>query len=115
MREWSHTLDVVGLGFRLKRETRVNLAMRAEKSGGIKGIRLVREPDNEYDPNAIAVFLPKRLMGGAQIGYLRRPSAELLARKLDAGEMVIVKATLLSLRAEDDLKEGPLDVLFRDK
>lgn len=52
---------------------------------------LIREPDNEHDPNAIAV-----LCGGSLIGRLPRSLAEKLAPKLDAGEKWrVIKAEIL--------------------
>lgn len=44
-------------------------------------LRIERQPDNEYDPNAVAVFEPH----GAQVGYLNRRLATVLAPVLDAG------------------------------
>jgi single-stranded-DNA-specific exonuclease len=44
-------------------------------------VRLVRQPDNEFDPNAVAVFAPD----GEQVGYLNRRLASVLAPALDAG------------------------------
>jgi hypothetical protein len=112
---WTHQLDVVGLGFRMKRDARRTLADIIAKNGNIWGMQLVREPDNPADTNAIMVCLPKRLMGGAHIGYLRAPSAELLAPRIDRGSLAVVRATLLELRSENDFKEGTLDVTFRNK
>jgi hypothetical protein len=109
----SHQLDVIGLGFRVKRPTRRIIADMIEKKGAIGGMRLVREPDNPVDPNAIMVCMPKRLMQGMQIGYLRRPTAELLAPKIDNGSLVVKGAVLAWLSAEDDFKEGTVDVTFK--
>lgn len=111
---WHHDLDVIGLGFRVKKDTRKLIAEMIVKKGGIGGIRLIREPENQYDSNAIAVYMPERLMHGFQIGYLRRTTAELLAPKIDAGNLVIMRARLLTLRPEDDFKEGSMDVTFKD-
>lgn len=44
-------------------------------------LRLERQPDNQYDPNAIAVFDPR----GAHVGFLNRRLASVLAAVLDAG------------------------------
>jgi len=41
---------------------------------------LVREPENNYDPNAIAVMT----VGGSKVGYLDRGTAEELAQCLDS-------------------------------
>ena len=45
-------------------------------------VDLVREPDNKFDPNAIAVKID-----GQHCGYIPRAQAELLARDLDAGRL----------------------------
>jgi hypothetical protein len=44
-------------------------------------LELRRDPDNEHDPNAIAVHA-----GGEQVGWVPRELAEELAPQLDAGE-----------------------------
>ena len=44
-------------------------------------LTLRREPENPYDSNAVAVWC-----GAARIGYLRRLDAEVISRRLDAGE-----------------------------
>jgi hypothetical protein len=112
-RRWNHELDVVGLNFRLKRVTRDKLGDIVAK-GSVTGIRLRREPDNHADPNAIQVLLPERLMHGAHIGYLRAPSAELLAPKLDSGALEVVSAKLLDLDETRGYDSGTLHVVFRD-
>lgn len=45
-------------------------------------VRLVREPQNEHDPNAIAVYAES---GRKPIGYVNKQNAKRLARLLDAG------------------------------
>jgi hypothetical protein len=107
-------LDIVGLGFRMKRESRRALRMLVERKGSIPGLRLVREPDNPADPNAIKVCLPSRVMHGAHIGYLHRETAELLAPRIDAGVLVIKTATLESVDGELD-KSATAVVRFIDK
>jgi hypothetical protein len=44
---------------------------------------LEREPSNQYDPNAIAVWNAARTL---QAGYIPRDDAARLAKKLDRGE-----------------------------
>lgn len=114
-RRWNHELDVIGLNFRWKKENRAILATTVAK-GSITGIRLVREPDNQYDPNAIAVYLPERLYEGKQLGYLGRESAAVLAPKLDAGTLVCESATLLNLwdNGSHPNAAGTLALRFRD-
>jgi HIRAN domain len=55
-------------------------ALAADAAAPGRPLRLRREPDNEHDPNAIAV-----LAGGAQVGWVPRELAAELAPKLDAG------------------------------
>jgi len=56
------------------------------KSGDI--LTLIREPNNQYDPNAIAIFF-----NGNQLGYVNKFNAESIAPRLDAGTkaMCVVK------------------------
>jgi len=113
-RRWEHELDVIGLRFRWKRDARRALSDLIEHRGAIKGIRLEREPDNRADANAVMVLLPMRIQQGRQLGYLRAPAAELLAPRLDAGTLQVVKAELLDLDAADDYNTGTLRILFKD-
>lgn len=46
-------------------------------------VNLTREPDNRYDPHAVAVVAP----WGAKIGYLRASLAEILASRYAKGEL----------------------------
>jgi hypothetical protein len=111
---WEHQLDVLGLKFRWKRDMRRGLADTVERRRGIAGIRLVREPENKYDPNAIAVYLPRTIDRGKQLGYLRRGAAELLAPRIDDGSLVIVGAKLMELFEDDDWNSGPMIVSFKN-
>lgn len=112
--KWDHQVDVIGLKFRWKRDARQALAASIG-ARGIGGIQLVREPENKYDENAIMVLLPDRLHDGKQLGYIRRESAELLAPKLDSGELRIVSAKLVELLESDDWSSGPMIVTFQSK
>ncbi len=47
-------------------------------------ITLVREPDNEFDVNAIAVHLDDK-----KVGHIPAPQAKILAPMLDAGRKVL--------------------------
>lgn len=113
-RTWTHHVDVIGLGFRWKRDGRRALADMLAKRGSIASIRIVREPDNKHDANALAVYLPKRILGGAQLGYLRATTAEVLAPRIDARTLTVQAATLLSLDEDDDWKSGEIKVRFHD-
>jgi hypothetical protein len=48
-----------------------------------KPVRLVREPDNEHDPNAIAIYAANVR---SRIGFVNKQRAARLAKSLDAGE-----------------------------
>ena len=109
----NHTLDVVGLGFRVKAPTRKAIAKMVDDKGGITGMRLVRELGNPADVNAIMVCMPRRVLGGMQIGYLRAPTAELLAPRIDNGTLIVKGAVLAWLSEEQDFKEGSLEVTLR--
>ena len=113
-RTWSHELEVVGLGFRMKREARRALKMTVESKGSIPGMRLRREPNNRADSNAIKVLLPAGVLGGVHIGYLHRETAALLAPKLDDKTLAVKEATLESVDGEDN-KLATVVVRFIDK
>lgn len=115
LRKWTHTLDVTGLKFRWTKDGRRTIAGMIEKRGSINGIRLVREPNNKFDENAIMVCLPEKIIEGKQLGYLRATAAELLAPRLDDKTLVVVSARLEELYSEQDYNEGRLYIVFGDK
>ena len=63
---------------------------------------LVREPDNKYDKNAIAVYLDD-----TKVGHIPAPQAKILAPMLDAGRKVLdikrrgVTGLVLTLEKKD--------------
>lgn len=62
---------------------------RAERQGDLspgRQLRLVREPANEFDPNAIAVHA---WLGRAPVGYVNKLNAKRLAPVMDAGADVV--------------------------
>ncbi|HLR97054.1 MAG TPA: HIRAN domain-containing protein [Jiangellaceae bacterium] len=63
-------------------------------------VRLVREPGNEHDPNAIAVYAP-----GADrpAGYVNKLNAKRLTKRLEAGD----KLTAISVRGTRPGEIGP--------
>jgi single-stranded-DNA-specific exonuclease len=65
---------VMGVSFEGRQDVIAGLSAGAR-------VRLTRDPDNPYDPNAIGVFF-----GELQIGFLRKEIARRLAAKLDAGD-----------------------------
>lgn len=65
---------------------------------------LIRNPDNEYDANAIEVHVPA-LGSKAMVGHLERPIAARLARELDAG--VRWRARVESVLVDPDHPDRP--------
>lgn len=55
-------------------------------------IQLKREPDNEHDPNAIAVMTPS---GAEKIGYVAKGQAKRVAKAMDAG-LELVAHTMMN-------------------
>jgi hypothetical protein len=61
-------------------------------------LELRREPDNEYDRNAIGVRLRKRIglrNRDLHLGYIKASEAQYLAPRMDAGQ--VVTATVLAI------------------
>jgi HIRAN domain len=59
-------------------------------------VRLTREPENDYDPRAVAVFLPT----GEKLGYVPRIHNQPLANLLDAAFAVEARVARVSGRPE---------------
>jgi hypothetical protein len=73
---------IVGIQYRLTKATRSRLSREVPFAVYFK-----REPKNQYDPNAIAVFVAGgNFLENMHIGYLRKELAAVLAPKLDNGE-----------------------------
>jgi len=66
-------LKIVGVTF----ENRQNLIKKLQVNEELK---LVREPNNLFDKNAVAVY-----NGGHQLGYIGKNFAKFIARRIDAG------------------------------
>ncbi|MCD8199432.1 MAG: DEAD/DEAH box helicase, partial [Coriobacteriaceae bacterium] len=97
----SFNTKVVGVTFENRQDVIETLEAGEE-------LQLVREPENEFDENAIAV----RRRDGTQLGYLNRQLAERLAPVMDAGVAYDAAISAITGREEDgDLrKPGPLGV-----
>lgn len=106
------SVDVIGLGFRLKKDVRTVIS-RSLQSKSIK-VDLRRELDNKYDENAIMVIGVGGRFDEVHLGYLRRTTAAELAPKLDAGEWAVVSAKLTALYGQDDNKSGNVDAVLED-
>jgi hypothetical protein len=57
---------------------------------GVYWLTLRRESDNPYDPNAVSVDARNLGNMSAQIGYLPRELAQVLALEIDSGKDVVV-------------------------
>lgn len=73
-------------------------------------VKLVREPKNEADPNAIAIYSDDDgTWAGMQLGYVSREVASELAPRLDKKQIQVKRAVLEELDASG---HGPLVVDF---
>lgn len=66
--------------------------------------RLVREPDNKHDANAIRVDLECTILFGLlrpyrHIGYIAASRASRLAPKIDSGAMEVLSASIVNMYA----------------
>lgn len=95
-----YSVIVAGTGFD-GRAPRIRLAVRPGMT-----VNLVPEPENAYDRNAIAVYLPVRrwftlfMQADVHIGYIKKSKAALFSRKMAEGGKIInarVKSTYMGL------------------
>jgi HIRAN domain-containing protein len=80
---------------------------RQKHISNLKGgdeLRLVREPDNDYNPNAIKV-----MDGTKHLGYLKIELSEKLASRMDGGRWVLV-AHVLDVTGGDSGKNYVCDI-----
>lgn len=106
LRRQTMELTVVGLQYRLSLSTR---RMISQKLGeGRIEVKLVREPDNEMDRNAIKVVIAKSAYKGLHIGYLRKQTALVLADAFDEGEIIDPETYMTAL----DPAEGTAELVF---
>jgi len=93
---------IVGTGF----EGRAHL-IRKYCREGLK-VDLIREPNNKYDSNAVAVYLKAPRLGGllgshlTQVGYIKANTAKSLAKTMDSGTNI--SAHVKSFWAPDNLE-----------
>lgn len=80
------------------------LNFEAERVGERLAVVLIREPDNEHDPNCVAVHCPSLTEHGL-IGKITRPLAARLAPELDAG--IQWQGELSSIRIHADHLDRP--------
>ena len=95
------TLTCVGLHYRLTitklRKLQDNLPLQAE---------LRREPENEYDENAIAVWVIEKPFREVKIGYLKREVAHDLAPQMDSKHFNPHEIWVAELRNEKEAVGG---------
>lgn len=73
-------------------------------------VKLVREPDNPTDKNAIRIDADGEPWDKMQIGYVPRLVAAELAPKMDKNQIEILAAELLELDAKG---HGPMQIQWR--
>ncbi|MFI8480145.1 HIRAN domain-containing protein [Pseudomonas sp. NPDC078700] len=84
-----YSVIVAGTGFE-GRAARIRLAVKPGMP-----IRLVPEPNNQYDENAIAVYIDVRawftlfMKTEVQIGYIKRDKAAFFRRKMHEGGRIV--------------------------
>lgn len=84
--------------FRVRGVSYHEAAVRSGNFSPGSTVRLVREPTNVHDPNAIAVYAES---GRRPAGYVNRQNAARIAKRLDAGED-LATVVLSGGRAGDD-------------
>ena len=89
----SFATKIVGVSFEGRQDVAQTLAEGMDLS-------VVRQPDNAYDPNAMAVMTAD----GVQVGFLRRQIAQVLAPLADAG--AVFRAKVLQVTGGDDRSWG---------
>lgn len=72
-------------------------------------VKLIREPENEADPNAIRVEAIGEPWDGMKLGYIGRETAQVLAPRIDKKQIQIKSSCLEEL---DTTGYGPLTVDF---
>lgn len=101
---------VAGTGFE-NRATKIRLAVKP----GME-VKLIPEPDNKFDPNAIAVFVTVRgwytlfLKSDIQIGYVKRDRAELLSKRISAGGKIL-SARVVSMHTQREHPRVSLKII----
>jgi HIRAN domain len=102
-------VTVVGMQYRVTASTRQMISAHLEK--GPLLCKLVREPSNPKDPNAIRVLISDKPYTGMFIGYLTRQVAEIIAPALDQGKVIVGPCVLLDLRVRDG--EGDISIMLK--
>jgi hypothetical protein len=93
-------IPLVGVHYRVTLTAIKNL----EKAVPIS-CRFEREPDNQYDFNAIAVYLVEPPWKNLQIGYVARAVAAEIAPRMDKGQFHVLEAWVTVINTEDGTGE----------
>src|SRR5215471_5193681 len=101
------TFSVAGMNYRVTPSTQVALSENAPIM-----VKLVREPENTHDPNAIAVYL-ETYRKGMHIGFVPRQIAESLAPLMDENRVAFTATWLTSIDFSGHT--GKLLVVLRKK
>lgn len=106
-----HEFEIVvtGLRYRVTQSTRRMLHEKV-KSGPIF-CKLVREPENMHDENAIKVVIQEGNFKGMHIGYIQRGVAAALAVLMDAGEMSDVLLGITEIDVDDGTADATLQFM----
>ena len=64
-----------------------NVEKRTERLSPGDTLTLLRDPDNEYDPQAIGVFVN----GNVRVGWIPQDRNDVISRLMDAGKVVYAK------------------------
>jgi HIRAN domain len=96
------SLSVVGLQYRTTPSVRKYMVEHLPFR-----VKLVREPNNLQDPNAIAVVIRDKEVpyDGMKLGYLRRQVANVWAEEIDEGRLQIHKVYLTDLDPQESVGE----------
>jgi len=93
--------DVVGLDHRVTRASQKKLAQLVKDHREVE-CSLKRDPENEYDENAVKVYVddPNFRAKKVHIGYLRRGTAKVLASGMDAERLTVRHCYLIYIDVE---------------
>lgn len=92
---------IVGIQYRLTQEARALLARHVPFT-----VAFMRDKKNEYDENAIAVFIAQdQTMAGQHIGFLRKEVAAVIAPAWDRGDAFPVYGIVDSLNVKEGTAE----------
>lgn len=97
--------QVVGIRHRFDRDVLEELEEKIPLKAEIR-----REPKNPHDPNAIAVYIDQWPYKGAQLGYLSRGTASVIAPWMDAGRITVLSAWIVTIEPESYQAELNLQI-----